>query len=140
MSSIFVRESLIQAWPLITPAIPYVPTINQTVLDVDTDKPIWGTFIFDVVTREHQTMGSRPWIEEAGVAVVALVSYAGVSDTEVARAASLVVTGWEMWHNSDQSLWIHSVDGPSVPDPEAVGDAYRLTVTLNYRYQTRGGS
>jgi hypothetical protein len=139
MSNIAVRNALVAAWPILTPNLPYVPTINQIVADQDTDVPIWGTFIFDTSTRVHDTMGSRPWIEEQGIAIVALLSYSGVTDQDIAQAASDVVKAWEMWHNSDGSIWIHSVDGPSVPDPEAVGDVYRLTVTLNYRYQTRGG-
>lgn len=140
MSSIYVRNAIVAAWPLVTPTIPYVPTLNQRVLDQDTDVPIWGTLIFEASARPHLTMGSHPWIEEQGLAVVALMSYSGVTDEQVAEAASLVVKAWEMWHNDDGQLWINSVDGPSVPDPEAVGDTYRLIVTLNYRYQTRGGS
>lgn len=140
MSSPAVRDALRAAWSTITPTIPYVETINQLVDPAATDALIWASFSFEALTRDSQTMGSRPWIEEQGVAAILLISYAGVGDDEVAAAADLVVRGWTNWINSTQDIWIHSVDPPRPPDPEAIGDAYRLMVNLNYRYQTKGGS
>jgi hypothetical protein len=140
MSSIAVREALRAAWPIVTPTLPYVETINTLVDPALTDARIWGTFVFESIARDPQTMGSRPWIEEQGVASVMLLSYAGVGDDEVAAAADLVVRGWTEWINGTKDIWIQSVDPPRAPDTEAVGDVYRLMVNLNYRYQTRGGS
>lgn len=140
MSSPAVRDALRAAWPVITPTIPYVETLNTLVDPSATDAEIWGSFSFEALLRDAQTMGSQPWIEEQGLASIMLISYAGVGDDEVAAAADLVVRGWTSWINSTQDIWIHSVDPPRPPDPEAIGDAYRLMVNLNYRYQTRGGS
>jgi hypothetical protein len=140
MSSIAVRQALRDAWPSITPLLPYVETISEKVDPAVTAVQIWGTFIFDSTTRDYQSMGSKPWIEEQGIAAVVLIAYAGVGDEEVAAAADDVVRGWTSWINSVGDIWIHSVDPPRPPDPEAVGDMYRLTVNLNYRYQTKGGS
>lgn len=140
MSSLAVRDALRLAWPTITPTIPYVETINQLVDPSETDGPIWGSFSFEAQTRDAQTMGSQPWFEEQGIASILLISYSGVGDDEVAAAADLIVRGWSEWINSTQDIWIHSVDPPRPPDPEAIGDVYRLMVNLNYRYQTRGGS
>jgi hypothetical protein len=137
MSSIAVREALRAAWPIVTPTLPYVETINTL---ANPDASIWGTFIFEAIARDPQTMGSRPWIEEQGVASVMLLSYAGVGDNDVAAVAELVVRGWTDWINGTKDIWIQSVDPPRAPDTEAVGDIYRLMVNLNYRYQTRGGS
>jgi len=140
MSSIAVRDALRAAWPTVTPTIPYVETINELVDPSETDAAVWGSFIFEATTRDTQTMGSKPWLEEQGSASVVLIAYAGLGDDVVAEAAELVVKGWTGWINSTQDIWIHSVDPPRSPDVEAVGDAYRLMVNLNYRYQTRGGS
>lgn len=140
MSSIAVREALRAAWPTITPLLPFVETINTLVDESDAGVPIWGTFIFESQARDHQTMGSKPWIEESGVALVVLMSFSGIGDDQVAAVADDVVRGWTMWINSTQDIWIHSVDPPRAPDVEAVGDVFRLAVGLNYRYQTKGGS
>lgn len=140
MSSIAVREALKAAWPTVTPLLPFVDTINTTVDEYEAGAPIWGTFVFDANIRSDQTMGSKPWIEEQGMAVVVLMSHAGIGDDLVAAVANDVVRGWTMWINDTQDIWIHSVDPPRPPDPEAAGDIYRLMVSLNYRYQTRGGS
>lgn len=139
MSSISVRDRMRAAWPIITPSLPFFETINDSPTNLEVEVPIWGTFIFDVVTRAHQTMGSHPWIVEEGTATVALMSYSGIGDDEIAAVADSVVRGWELWKSGDD-LWIQSVDGPRPPDLEAVGDVYRLIVTLTYHYQTRGGS
>jgi hypothetical protein len=85
-------------------------------------------------------MGSRPWIEETGIALVVLMSYAGIGDDQVATVAEEVTRAWSMWINDTGDVWIHSVDPPRPPDAEAVGDIFRMAVGLNYRYQTRGGS
>lgn len=138
MSSISVRERLRAAWPTITPGLPFFETINDSPTNLEVEIPIWGTFVFDVVSRQHTTMGSHPWIVEEGTATVALMSYSGVGDDEVAAAAEQVIQGWELWKDGSD-LWIQSVDGPRPPDLEAVGDIYRLIVVLTYHYQTRGG-
>jgi hypothetical protein len=139
MSSPYVRETLRRAWGDLTPSLPFVETINTLVDPADTDVPIWGTFVFDTVSRAPQTMGSQPWMEEQGTATVVLMGQAGVLDDDVAFIAGSVVTAWDGWIDDTKNLWIQSVDAPRPPDLEAVGDNYRLTVTLNYRYQTRGG-
>lgn len=139
MSSFAVRQALEAAWPLLTPTLPFVPTINSLPVG-DTTVSIWGTFIYDASLRPHQTMGSRPWIEEQGVATIGLLGLSGVGDDAIAQMADDVVKAWEMWINATQDIWIDSVDPPRPPDNEAVGDVYRLVVGLNYRYQTRGGS
>lgn len=140
MSSIAVRQALRQAWAAVTPALLYAETINELPDPATVEASIWGTFVFDSTVRNDQTMGSKPWIEEQGVAVVVLCSLSGVGDDAVAQVAEDVVRGWTMWINDTQDIWIHSVDPPRPPDPEAAGDIYRLMVSLNYRYQTRGGS
>jgi hypothetical protein len=140
MSNIYVRQTLIAYWPILTPSLPFVATINEPVDFSETEVPIWGSFIFDASVRNHETMGSRPWIEEQGSASVALVGYSGISDDDIAAMADVVTKAWEMWINPERTLWIQSVDPPTAPDTEAVGDMYRLAVSLNYRYQTRGGS
>lgn len=139
MSSPEVRAELIQAWQAISPNLPYVATINEFVAPSTTTGPVWGTFVFDVISRLDQTMGSHPWIEEQGTATIVLMAQSGTGDDYVASVAGNLVRAWTMWINSAQDLWISSVEAPRPPDPEAVGDAYRLTVVLNYRYQTRGG-
>lgn len=140
MSSLAVRNALRAAWSGITPAIPYVETINTTPPESEVAVPIWATFMFEGQGSDHQTMGSRPWIEESGVAIIVIMAFAGVGDDEVAAAADDMVRGWTNWIDSTGNIWISSVDPPRSPDGEAVGDVYRLTVGLNYRYQTRGGS
>lgn len=138
MSSIAVRSELRAAWPAITPLIPYVETINTAPDNPDVEVPIWGTFVFDVISRGHITMGSAPWIEEVGTASIALMAYSGTGDDEIASMADVAVRGWEKWISTDGSIWIQSVAAPVPPDLEAVGDAYRLLVTLTYVYQIRG--
>ena len=140
MSSPAVREAIRAAWPTLTPTIPYVETINVTPPEADVAPAVWATITFEASTRDDQTMGSRPWIEEAGVAVVVFLAYAGVGDDAVVAAADEVTLAWTGWIDPTKSIWIHSVDPPRPPDSEAVGDIYRMAVGLNYRYQTRGGS
>ncbi len=140
MSSPAVRDALRAAWSLLTPSIPYVETINTTPPESETAAPVWATFMFEGQGRDLQTMGSRPWIEESGVAIAVIMAFAGVGDDVVAAAADDIVQGWTNWIDSTGNIWINSVDPPRAPDGEAVGDLYRLTVGLNYRYQTRGGS
>jgi hypothetical protein len=140
MSSPAVREAIREAWLVLTPDIPFVETINDKPPHGATAVPLWGTLIFDVIGRGAVTMGSRPWREETGTATIALMSYAGVGDDVVAQAASQAMLAWDEWISADGSIWIQSVEGPRPPDLEAVGDAFRLAVTLNYTYQTRGGS
>lgn len=139
MSSLPVRDQLRAAWQVLSPNLPYVETLNVPPDRRHTENQIWGTFVFDAAVRSDQTMGSQPWIEEQGTATIVLMGLAGVKDDDVASLATNLVKAWTMWINADQDLWIHSVDAPRPPDSEAVGDIYRLTVTLNYRYQTRGG-
>lgn len=140
MSSAPVRDALRAAWPTLTPTLPYVETINELPDPASVEAPIWATFLFESTGNETQTMGSRPWIEESGIATIAIMSRAGIGDDTIAAIATDVVRSWTMWINSTGDIWIQSVDPPRPPDLEAVGDIFRLAVTLNYRYQTRGGS
>lgn len=139
MSSPHVRSTFTSAWPTKVPDIPFFGTINTSPTNLEVELPIWATAIFDVTSRGHETMGKNPWIVENGSINIALMSYSGVGDDEVALAAEKVMRAFELWY-PDSSLWIQSVDGPRPPDLESVGDVYRLLVVLNYTYQTRGGS
>jgi hypothetical protein len=139
MSSPAVRDAIRAAWPTLVPTIPLVETINDTPETLEIEVPIWATLVFDVTNRGPVTMGSHPWIEETGMIVVALMSYSGTGDDEVARAAGVIMQAFEMWISPDKAIWIQSVDGPRSPDMEAGGNVYRLSVNLNYAYQTRGG-
>lgn len=137
MSSFFVRSQLRQAWPLITPTIPYFETITvSTPIEVK-NHDVWGTFVFDVTARGHATMGTSPWIVETGTAIAVLMAKSGVTDEMVSVAAEQVMRNWEAWQSSDKMLWIQSVDAPRPPDAESSGDLYRLAVVLSYEYQTR---
>jgi len=138
MSSGTVRDAMKAAWPVLVPGIPLVETINDSPPDIP-DVPIWATFIFDVTSSGPVTMGSDPWFEEVGVAMVALMSYSGEGDDTVATAAEDVIKAWRLWISPDKAIWIQSADGPRPPDLETVGNAYRLSVNLNYAYQSRGG-
>jgi hypothetical protein len=139
MSSQAVRLAFRTAWPILVPTIPLVETINDAPTDMETEQQIWATFVFDVINRADVTMGTNPWTEETGVAMVALMGYSGVGDDLVGQAAATVMAAWKHWISADKMLWLSSVDGPRPPDLETVGDKYRLSVSLNYAYQTRGG-
>jgi hypothetical protein len=140
MSSIAVRTGLKNAWPGLVPTIPLFDTINEVPSNLEVEIPIWATFVFDVVNRGPITMGSNPWVEEVGTATVALMGESGVGDDAVAQAAQTVIDAWGAWISASKDLWVQSIDGPRPPDPEAVGDIFRLAVIFNYHYQTRGGS
>jgi hypothetical protein len=136
MSSFAVRSAIRDAWPLLLPTIPLVNTISES---PEVDVPVWATLVFDVINRGPITMGSNPWIEETGVAMIALMCYSGAGDDEVAQHADTVMRAWHEWISPDKAIWIQSVDGPRPPDLEAGGNYYRLSVNLNYAHQTRGG-
>ena len=138
MSSGTVREAMKTAWADLVPTIPLVETINDTP-DTIPESPIWATFIFDVTSSGPVTMGSDPWFEELGVAMVALMSYSGEGDLTVAAVAEDVIKAWRLWISPDKAIWIQSADGPRPPDMETAGNSYRLSVNLNYAYQSRGG-
>lgn len=137
MSSLKVRQEIEAAWGALLPTLPLVGTINENV--VDEDEPIWATMVYDSTARPHMSMGSNPWIEEAGIASVVIMSESGIGDEAVTAVADSVVKAFEMWISADKTVWMDSVDAPRPPDTEALGDTYRLAVALNYRYQTRGG-
>lgn len=139
MSSPFVREKIEAAWKILTPTLPFFETINDAPSNLEVEIPIWGTLVYDVVSRRHETMGSRPWIVEEGTASIVLMSYSGVGDNEIATVAYDVMKAWDLWRYDD-SLWVQAVEGPRPPDLEAIGDTYRMLVVLTYHYQTRGGS
>jgi hypothetical protein len=140
MSNIAVRNAFKSAWATLVPTIPLFDTINEAPSNLEVEVPIWATFLFDVSNRGPVTMGSNPWVEEVGTAAVALMGESGVGDEEVAQAAQTVIDAWGAWQALAGNLWVQSVDGPRPPDPEAIGDIFRLMVVLNYHYQTRGGS
>lgn len=139
MSSHAVRLAFKAAWPTLVPDIPLVDTINDSPDNPEMESSMWATFIFDVTGSGPVTMGSNPWFEEQGVVIVALMSYSGIGDDVAALAADKVVRAWRQWISPDKAIWVQSVDGPRAPDLETVGDRYRLSVNLNYAYQTRGG-
>jgi hypothetical protein len=136
MSSYAVRSALRDAWQILLPDIPLVNTVNES---PTVDVPVWATFVYDVVSRGPVTMGSNPWIEEIGVAMIALMSYSGTGEDEVAQKADVVMRAWHEWISPDKATWIQSVEGPRPPDLDAGGNYYRLSVNLNYAHQTRGG-
>jgi hypothetical protein len=138
MSSLFVREKIQAAWPTLTPSLPFFATINDAPTNLEVEVPIWGTLVYDVITRRHVTMGKNPWIVEEGTATIALMSYSGVGDDEISAVSETVMKAWDLWQYDD-SLWIQAVEGPRPPDLEAIGDVYRMLVVLTYNYQTRGG-
>lgn len=136
MSSAPVREAFRAAWAV--PNLPLIETINGPVDYLDTQVPVWATFGFTADETGFQTMGSSPWMEESGVAVVFLCSESGTSDTVVADAAEEVRKFWAMWISPDKNIWVNGIVGPRPPDPDAQGITYSLSVELHYRRQFKG--
>lgn len=136
MSSQPVRDALRSAWAV--PGVPLFDTINKSADFGTADPPIWATFAFAADQNAHVSMGSKPWMEETGVAAVFLSSESGDADTAAVEAAQKVIEFWRMWVSPDGSTWISSIVGPRPPDPDAQGVTYSLIVDLVYTHQYRG--
>lgn len=134
MSSELLREAMRTAWPTITPSLPYLDTIN---LPVPKPLPnVWGTLAFTVQTRRILTMGSSPWIEEQGSAMVVVVARAGDGDGPGIQAATDAMAAWDGWITGT-NIWLQNVRAPIALELETLGDWMVLGVECSYRLQEK---
>lgn len=139
MSSEAVRSSIRTAWPLVMPTLPLFETINVALDPAAPTLPdVWASLVFNSTGTFAQTMGSRPWLEEQGLASITILSMFGAGDGPGVVAATEAVKAWTGWISPDRSVWVHAPGAPRAPEEATLGRWSILVVDLDYRYQHRG--
>jgi hypothetical protein len=133
MSSTPVREAFRQAWGQYAPQVPYVDAINTHPGPLP---PIFGSLAFEVSSRGDVTMGSHPWVVEAGQVLVSFFGQSGVGDAAMVEAA---LTAMRLLRVVDfgPDLTLLTMVGPNDAAAEGEGAFFETQVTVAYEWQGR---
>jgi hypothetical protein len=115
-------------------ALPYIEAVNSP-MDVNAAPDIWGAAIVQNETRGDVTLGSQPWVEEAGTILIGLFTRSGSGPAALDQAVDYVRQAFHGTHRD--GLAILQVDGPHDVDPEGLGEWWQLALTARYTFQTR---
>jgi hypothetical protein len=140
MSSEAVRASMRAAVAAKAPSVPYFDSVNRSERTLNDTQPlpdVWLTLEFDMERRGPVTMGSRPWVEEAGTATVVVLGKSGRGDADVASAASDLSRAFDGWRDPVIDLWIETAGAPQPQPLEGMGEWWALAVPLRYIHQSR---
>ena len=126
----------LQIWSERIPAdvLPYVEAVNYGVDTNDAPDP-WGAAIVQPEARADVTLGSKPWVEEAGTILVGLFTRSGSGPAALDEAVDYIRQTFHGARRDGLVIW--QVDGPHDVDPEGFGEWWQLALTARYTFQTR---
>jgi hypothetical protein len=114
--------------------LPYVEAVNNP-FDADTQPDEWGAAIVQSATRSDVTLGSMPWVEEAGTILIGLFTRSGSGPAALDQAVDYIRATFHGVRRD--GLLITQVDGPHDVDPAGAGEWWQMAMTAHYTFQTR---
>jgi hypothetical protein len=123
-------------WTAKIPAavLPYIEAVNSQV-DTNEAPDVWGAAIVQPATRGDVTLGSTPWVEEAGHFLIGLFTRSASGPAALDQAVDYIRQTFHGFRGD--GLLVLQVDGPLDGDPESVGEWWQLAMTARYTFQTR---
>lgn len=118
-------------WDAIEMPIPFVEVVN-TQVDTDALPDLWASALLQSEARRDITMGSEPWVEEAGTIIVGLFARSGTGRRGLDAAVASLREAFHGYISDDAGLHFIAVVGPEDIDPEADGEWWRLGFTVPY--------
>lgn len=115
-------------------SVPYFTVANARV-DLDEMPSPWGGVIYQPDTRRDISIGSHPYVLEAGVFAVGLFANSGAGPEVLDGAVNEIRAAFHGWESD--GLRIDRVEGPLDTDPQADGNWWRLALVLVYEFRFR---
>jgi len=115
-------------------ALTYYEAVNAQ-LDLNDAHDPWGAVIVQPEARPDVTMGSMPWVEEAGSFAIGLYTRSGTGPAALDTAIAYIRQTFHGYRYG--GLVIEEVDGPHDVDPEGLGEWWGVMMTGRYKFQTR---
>lgn len=129
-------DEFVARWETADMPIPFVETVN-TAVDTDDLPDAWGSALLQVEAAGDVTLGSQPWMEEAGSIVVGLFARSGTGRNALDDAVTALREHFHGYVSADQSIHFTRVVGPEDIDPDADGEWWRLGFVVPYTVQSR---
>jgi hypothetical protein len=126
-------EAMLSIWAD-TITVPYLETVNWPA-DTNGFPDQWAATIYQNTSREDQTLGSQPWVEEQGFFMIGLFTRSGKGPGDLDAAIAEVRQG--LHGAARDGLRILGVDGPHDVDPEGMGEWWQVVLTAKFIFQTR---